>query len=545
MLTILRGWRATPVTHPNLQENPNMSLVSLPRIALALALVVLGGHQAAQAVPVGNVKSIRITNQNLVDGYFYAEEYTIPNAAGSDVASLSFGTTASGANFAAGFGSTMNGAINDAIGNCCGGTHSANNNSGNAGQQYVMTLPSLQTFNLNNVNSPSIMRVDDRQDNATLASRALNFKMEMLATGGAVVAERSFAMGDFALTGIGSTGVPRFGEVALNDFAVNLVQTAGTAKVIGASSAVNTPNVIGDGNVADTAANSMFITNIATVPQGFGYDLGGIGTVDTVRIYQHSLSGGAGGPRQRLETVNVHTSQGTFTFAGLADQDVIELNLGGISTAFVLIDPVSQHVGGTDPQLGIREVELLSSSSKIIQRENLAAGKTVTMQGTGWTPGTAAQLTDGITTWGPNLNDATTAIFNNTLSPSNGAFIIDLGEVSLIDGIGLMQQTGSPSGPRNMVETLILEFSNDNFATVLSSVTLTLEDGVIYQQLSFDDVLAQFVRFNPVSQYGNGSDLRIGFVEAQVFAALIPEPATASLGLIGLVGLLMRRRRIA
>lgn len=505
---------------------------------VALSLLLVANPSPAFAVAVGDVTAIRITNQS-PDGWYYVEEYTIPNAGGTDVASLSFGTTASG-DFGTGFGSSINGGINDLTSNCCGnGTHSNSNNGGLASQQYTMSLPSPQTFNLND--GSTTMRVDDRQDSTCCTDRPFNFKMEMLTAGGGVAAERAFQTSDFALTGTGGTGSDRFGTVALDDFAINIARNENVKQVIGASNAVNSPNVIADGNVGDTAGDAMFISGVSTIPQGFGYDLGGFGTVDTVRIYQHSAAGG-GGTRQRLETVNVHTSQGTLTFNALPDTDIIELDLGGIETAYVLIDPVSQYNNAPDQQLGIREVELLSTNATIKTHENVALGKSVTLEGSGWGFGAASDITDGATTWGPDLSNFSTAVFNNQFSANNGSWVIDLGEVELINRIGLMQQTFGGGGPRNMIQDMILEFSNDNFGTTLGSVNLTLEDGVIYQQLGFDAVYARYVRFNPTSQHSYGSDPRIGIVEAQVFA--IPEPAT--FGLLGLAGMtLLGRRRAA
>ena len=516
-----------------------MSPTRFMQLCLVAALAVCGCFQSANATIIDDVTSIRITSLPAAGGFYYVEEYTIPNAAGADVASVSFGSTAS-ANFTPGFSSSINGGIDDATGNCCGtGTHSPS--PAGSGQQYSINLPSVQSFNLNN--GSTTMRVDDRQDSTCCTTRPFNFNMALLTAGGSVAAERSFSTSDFALTGTGSTGGPRFGEVALDGFAVNI---AGSAQAIGASSAINNPNVIGDGNVSDTVAASMFITNLAGVPQGFGYDLGGTNTVDTIRLYQHADAiGGSGSARRRLESVNVHTSQGTFNFTGLANQNVIELDLGGIETSFVLIDPVGQHAGAPDQQLGIREVEVFSSSPVIAKTPNVALGKTVTLEGTNFGPGSAAQLTDGVTTWGPGLDNAGTAVFNNGFSATNGSWVIDLEAIELIDHVSLLQQTFGGGGARNMIENLELSFSNDNFATTLDTINFTLEDGVIYQQLTFDRISAQYVRFNPTSQYSQGSDRRIGIVESQVFGVIVPEPTTMMLGLLGTLGLARRRRRAA
>ncbi len=89
-----------------------------------------------QASALDNVRSIRITNTRA--DWFYLEELRILNAAGFDVASLAFGTTATSSE-TPGFLSSIEGPIDDVRGDCCAsGWHS----SSSAGQQaYTLTLP--------------------------------------------------------------------------------------------------------------------------------------------------------------------------------------------------------------------------------------------------------------------------------------------------------------------------------------------------------------------------------------------------------------------
>lgn len=67
---------------------------------------------------------------------------------------------------------------------------------------------------------------------------------------------------------------------------------------------------------------------------------------------------------------------------------------------------------------------------------------------------------------------------------------------------------------------------------------------------SFDNVIdinsipaARYIGFNMLTNYG--STFRTGFAEVQITAQIIPEPATASLALLGLAGMMVRRRRLA
>jgi len=327
--------------------------------------------------------------------------------------------------------------------------------------------------------------------------------------------------GNYVMTYLGAA------ETVLGVKAVNIAQAA-PVEVVGASS-YNSPQLINDGVITDAVGSSSFMIP-PRAPQGLGYDLGGFATVDGLRIYQHSAVGG-GGARQRLESLTVYTSAGPITFSGLPDQDILDLDLGGIETTYVFVRPGAQHAGAPDPQLGIREIEVYTRGLGIIPRANVALGKTATVVGSGWT-------------WGPGLDNTGTAIYNNQLSPTNGWIDIDLGMPYLIDTLGIVQQTlGGAAGTttRRMIEDIELIFSNDNFATILSTDALTLIDGVAYQQATFDQIEAQYVRINPLSQYALGADRRIGIVELQLFMA--PEPGTLSLLGLGALALLRRRRR--
>jgi len=337
-------------------------------------------------------------------------------------------------------------------------------------------------------------------------------------------------------------------ESPLGTQPVNIAQAAGV-EVVGVSS-TNSPQLINDGVTTDSVGTSSFVMPFdpAAYSQGLGYDLGGWTEVDSVRILQHSAVGG-GGTRRRIESLTVYTSAGPISFTGLPDQDVIDLDLGGVRTAYLVMEPDAQHPGG-DWRVGIREMQVFTRQMGIDPWENLALGAAVRLEGTGWGAGAGnpEMITDGVITWGPHQGNYSTGVFNNQLSPTNGAVVLDLGDVVELSTLGILQQTvggGNNNVPRRMIEDVLLEFSNDDFATAPHATrSLTLADGVIYQQIDFATVLAQYVRFNPQGQYATGSDVNIGIIELQLFH--IPEPSSIALAGLGILGLLLygwRRKR--
>lgn len=152
--------------------------------ALGVAMVLALGSSTAQAVVIQGVKQIRITDND--GNWFYLEEVNLFNVAGADVASTNFGglvKTTAAANFAPGFGSTVNGAIDGVVGACCGtGTHSPTISAVPA-HNYTITLPYSQ-----NIDAATLpMQVFNRTDGCC-PERAMNFNIEFLALNGTPIA---------------------------------------------------------------------------------------------------------------------------------------------------------------------------------------------------------------------------------------------------------------------------------------------------------------------------------------------------------------------
>ncbi len=123
-----------------------------PDTGILVVPVIAAGVQQEAQIALTNIQSISITN--LRRGWFSLEELEILNADHVDVASRAFGTTIESPE-AMGFGAVPDGAIDDAVGPCCGTTWHPARTGG--GQRLTLRFPTPQDLQ-------SRIRVWDRQD---------------------------------------------------------------------------------------------------------------------------------------------------------------------------------------------------------------------------------------------------------------------------------------------------------------------------------------------------------------------------------------------
>jgi hypothetical protein len=300
---------------------------------------------------------------------------------------------------------------------------------------------------------------------------------------------------------------------------------------------------LNDGTNGGTTGASMFqvpASTVAGIPpgsRGFGYDLGRVATIES--LDQSQFVGECPlGPRARLADVVVHTAAGNFNFS-LADQDDNTLTFAApVVTSWLMLEPVTQHAGG-DPQVGIDELAVNSASGVLLpRRANVAAGKTYTLQGSGWN-NVRGSLTDNLLA-GAN-SDLSSASFNSTLTQPGNSIDLDLGQSFTLSGLGLAEHDYGGAGGRALAENVRLEFSDDSaFGALNATRDLALEN-IPYQQLDFDPATGRYVRISVLSQYPN-PDGNLGFTEVQLFQ-VVPEPGALGTLMIA-VPVLLRRRRV-
>lgn len=259
-------------------------------IGFVLAACFTLAAPAAHAVIINGVKDIRITDNN--GNWFYLEEVNLFNANGVDVASTSFGSvqkTVGTPNFAPGFGSTAQGAIDNAIGNCCGtGTHSSAAVTVPA-NKYTISLPYSQ--NIDAATFP--LQIHNRQD-ACCPDRVENVNIEFLDVAGNAIPVSNGMGGSttvVALTGPGS-------------FTSNFGPGGGTVVINGLANQPATPIKVGLQNATSQAAQTGFggltpekmIDGLTNVQGGWGNgNPGGSFSNNTAVFETVDNLGGSGG----------------------------------------------------------------------------------------------------------------------------------------------------------------------------------------------------------------------------------------------------------
>ncbi len=184
--------------------------------------VVALAASTALAAPITGVKDIEIIDND--GNWFYLEEVNIFNTAGTDVASLAFGSTGTPVGFPGNsFGSSPTGAIDDLIGNCCGtGMHG--NTASSMGQTYLISLPTPQDIDA--MSFP--IEIFNRQDGCC-PERVENLDIRFLDEFGSPI-EVEDAMGNptttFSLTGSASfdtTFGPGGGTISINGISSQVI----------------------------------------------------------------------------------------------------------------------------------------------------------------------------------------------------------------------------------------------------------------------------------------------------------------------------------
>jgi hypothetical protein len=329
-------------------------------------------------------------------------------------------------------------------------------------------------------------------------------------------------------------------------------------RAVGDSTAINFPDVINDG-LEDNAGVDGSAYQIPSISSstGFGVDLGGFASVNSLRILQQTAEGTY--TRRRISSATVYYQGGSQTI-NLPDQDDSTVSLSiPVVTPWIFVRPTGQYEPDTltDDQVGITEMQVLSSAGTIVPRVNVAAGKASAIGGTGWVLDQAGS--NGFTDNLIGSNNVVTATGSRSAFNSSGGFIdIDLGSPQAVATLGINEQLNNYTlafdansdlrgvdAPRQGVVTARLDFSNvADFSAILSSQVVTL-DYLAYQQVDFLTATARFVRFTPLTKTTSQADANTGFSEIQLFAP-VPEPGSvALLALLALpaCGRRSRRRR--
>lgn len=140
------------------------------------------------------------------------------------------------------------------------------------------------------------------------------------------------------------------------------------------------------------------------------------------------------------------------------------------------------------------------------------------------------------------------------LPSTRARLFFDLGSDVLLQEISLW---GYANTNANGVRTFDLRFATAadglaGFGTSIAlnpSFTLASQSETLRQSFAFQQVKARYVELLPTDNFrgfgfGSPGGDRVGIGEV-AFAVAVPEPTTASLALLGLTGMMVRRRRQA
>ena len=341
-----------------------------------------------------------------------------------------------------------------------------------------------------------------------------------------------------------SLGAPSlFGPVA---FAANVASPAVNPAVrVAATTTAGTvasTSSLNDGSTAGSNTSAVFVVptqipGAQTRPgsRGFGYDLGGVATIESLDLSQYT-GGSTRGARARVADVVVHTAAGSFPVS-LPDQDDVLIPFASpVTTSWVAIETNTQH-DGADPAIGIDELAVNSAAGVVgPRRANLALGRPVTLIGPGWSATAAGDLTDNVLAG--STSDLSTSRVNTAGGTAGVGLDVDLGASVTVSTLGRAENDYGGSGGRRLAQTVRLLFSDDPaFATVNATRDVNLAN-IPYQQADFDPATGRYVRMTLLARYTN-RDESFGVTEFQLFA--VPEPACVGLVAPGLL-LLMRRR---
>ncbi len=148
----------------------------------------------------------------------------------------------------------------------------------------------------------------------------------------------------------------------------------------------------------------------------------------------------------------------------------------------------------------------------------------------------------GGATWVTNAPNGGTGDYFSPLPGTAPRFVFDLGSPVPLNEISVW---GYADGNGNGLISLDLRFSDSTtFTGAPVSISGITQPSLPRQSFSFDEITAQFVELVPTDNLFGiappGGD-RAGLGEV-AFAVPIPEPSTGLLALIGLAGLIRRRR---
>lgn len=256
-----------------------------------------------------------------------------------------------------------------------------------------------------------------------------------------------------------------------------------------------------------------------------------------------------------IGTLNYQAGAGT-NFTAPHQRHVYEFNAVN-ATGLRLIVPATGIAGGT----AIDEIELYAPTSPGLRLVQIGPTDGVVPANLATNPGATAFAKDVFANGGAashqtvHLNDGIYGNGNSWIGNSADSFAgIDLGTEALIDHIAWGRSnvtSGDPCAGGVCTDrtggTYTVQFTTAANPDELTDDSLWITLGIVNYDAGVDnDSLRHLYEFDAVSATGVriiASTNGIAIDEIEVFAAIVPEPATMSLLVLGLAGIGARRRR--
>lgn len=391
----------------------------------------------------------------------------------------------------------------------------------------TLTLGGTSTFTGKTTISGGVLSING--DNRLGASPGSNVADQLILNGGTLATTGTFVIGGARGTQLGAGG--------------------GTIETAAATTLTMWSPISGSGSLTKTGAGTLLLNSFNSFNGGFLISEGAVTTAATANRFNpgNAITVASGA------SLTINASQGIGSLAGAGSVDLATgtLTVGGASTTS-FTGLITGNGGLTKSGAGTLT---LSGANDYSGTTSITAGNLIVGDGTS---GSAANSTFTIsgtgTLSGSGTIGALTVSTGGTVAPGNSPGVLSSGDFALTGGTYLAELNGTAAGTE--YDQLAVTGTVDLGGTLSLSLGYTpMEDDLFFLILNdgTDEVTGTFTGLAENSVFSQGgSSFRITYgadSDSNSFTGgndvaliVVPEPSAALLALLGLSGLLRRRR---